>query len=343
MKHVLEPGHLGLRAWLNDHAYPQYRASQIRRWLFQRRVSQWNEMTDLPKRLRVALSTEFTIWTTRIAAHQKASDGTEKLLLEFGDGSRTECVLLPGASDHSICISTQVGCSMGCVFCASGLDGVQRNLTASEIVEQMLRLQLLLAPTHRISRIVVMGMGEPLANLKQLLPALDEARDPEGLGIGTRRITIYTVGIAAGIRQLANHSRRYPLAISLHAPNDHLRSQLVPVNRQHPLSDLMEAAELYFRASGRRVTYEYVMLARVNDHADHAEQLVRLLRGRTALVNLIPYNPVAGLPFRAPTEATVTRFCQILENGGVQVQVRQRKGAGIQAACGQLRRDRPVF
>jgi 23S rRNA (adenine2503-C2)-methyltransferase len=273
-----------------------------------------------------------------VVAHRTSADRTQKLLLELADGARIECVLLPGRRRWSICVSTQVGCAMGCVFCASGLQGVQRNLVSTEIVEQMAHLQRLLPAEERFSHIVVMGMGEPLANLDQLLPALDFARRDDSFGIGTRRITISTVGLPAAIRRLARHTHYYHLAVSLHAPTDALRNELVPVNARIGLGPLMEAADEYFDVSGRRLTYEYVLLADVNDQPVHARQLARLLRGRPALLNVIPYNPVQGLGYRTPDPRVMALFRELLEASGVQVQFRQKKGDAIDAACGQLRR-----
>jgi 23S rRNA (adenine2503-C2)-methyltransferase len=335
---VFEPNDEWLADWLAQRGYPAYRLRQIRYGLYARRVDSWQDMTSLPKSMRSELAESLPLWTTRIAAHHQAGDGTQKLLLELRDGGRIECVLLPGRRRWSICISTQVGCAMGCVFCASGLRGVERNLTAGEIVEQMARLQRLLPAEDRFSHIVVMGMGEPLANLDQLLPALDFARRDESFGIGTRRITISTVGLPAAIRRLTRHHHHYHLAVSLHAPNDVLRNQLVPVNARTGLQQILEAADEYFERSGRRLTYEYVLLSGVNDQPEHARQLSRLLRGRPALLNVIPYNPVAGLPYRTPAAAAMRHFRQILEQGGVTVQFRQKKGDTIDAACGQLRR-----
>ena len=231
---------------------------------------------------------------------------------------------------------------MGCVFCASGLDGVDRNLTTGEILEQMLQLQRLLPDHERLSHIVVMGMGEPLANLDRLLPALDLASCPEGLGISARRITISTVGLPRGIDRLARDSRRFHLAVSLHAPDDALRTRLVPVNKNIGLNEILLAADRYFAASGRRLTFEYVLLDGVNDQPQHARRLLQLLRRRPALLNLIPYNPVAGLPYAAPRAAAVKQFREILEQGGVTVKMRRRKGDKINAACGQLRRSLPA-
>ncbi|HEY3392140.1 MAG TPA: 23S rRNA (adenine(2503)-C(2))-methyltransferase RlmN, partial [Lacipirellulaceae bacterium] len=297
-----------------------------------------------------------TLWSTEIARHTQAEDGTEKLLLTLSDGGQIECVLLrEGVSmvrggnasrdqrsrlsgRRTICISTQVGCGMGCVFCASGLEGVIRNLTTGEIVEQMLRLQRLLAPDERLSHIVVMGMGEPLANLDALLPALEEASREDGLGISQRRITISTVGLPKAMRRLAERDPRYRLAVSLHAPNDELRRQIVPVGEKIPLADILAEADHYFDRSGRQLTFEYVLLAGVNDSPAHAKELAALLAGRTAIVNVIPYNPVVGLRYQTPSLAAQRAFQHTLKQRGVSVRFRHRKGDAIDAACGQLRR-----
>jgi 23S rRNA (adenine2503-C2)-methyltransferase len=299
-------------------------------------------MTDLPRPLREELARDFSLWRSQIARHTQADDGTEKLLLNLADGGQIECVLLrdrvASGWRRTICISTQVGCGMGCVFCASGLEGLARNLTTGEIVEQMLRLQSLLGPQERLSHIVVMGMGEPLANLEALLPALDEASRDGGLGISPRRITISTVGLPKAMRRLADTNPRYRLAVSLHAPNDELRQRIVPISQKIPLVQILAEADNYFERSGRRLTFEYVLLAGINDSPQQARELARLLAGRTALLNVIPYNPVAGLPYRTPTAAAQHAFRRILEDHGVAVRFRHRKGDAIDAACGQLRR-----
>ncbi|MBJ45069.1 MAG: 23S rRNA (adenine(2503)-C(2))-methyltransferase RlmN [Planctomycetaceae bacterium] len=329
-----------LTSWLAEQGQPSFRAQQIERWLFGGRVSNFSEMTDLPTSLREALPQRYTLFSSNVVHHQRAVDGTEKLLVEFGDRETVECVLLRDRERRTICISSQVGCAMGCVFCASGLDGVKRNLTSGEIIEQMLHLQRLLPKTERLSHIVVMGMGEPLANLDQLLPALQIAHTPTGLGISARRITISTVGLPAAMRRIAELAVPYHLAISLHAPNDDLRNQLVPVNSSIGLKNILDAAEEYFQASGRRLTFEYVLLGELNDRPHHAKQLAQCLRGKNALLNVIPYNPVAGLPYQTPRSEDVSRFCQLLTDAGISVQVRERKGDEINAACGQLRRER---
>jgi 23S rRNA (adenine2503-C2)-methyltransferase len=384
MLHILDESPQQLQTWMAEQGQPAYRAGQVRKWLFEKRASHWDAMTDLPQALRARLAEEFCLWSTEVAVHRKDADGTEKLLLTLAEESRVgqaspserrpadsqtlpidsaetgktdlevhrtkrkgpaqvECVLLRDDKGHcSMCISTQVGCAMKCAFCATGIGGLSRNLTTGEIVEQMLQLQLLLKPDERLSHIVCMGMGEPLANVDRLMPALAAASAKEGLGIGVRKITISTVGLPLGIRRLAEQNCQYHLAVSLHAPNDVLRTQLMPTNRGIGIDAIMSAADEYFEKTGRRVTYEYILLAGVNDGPVEAEQLVDLLRGRPSLVNLIPYNPVSGLPFRTPHPAAVKRFVEILEHGGLNVAIRHRKGAKINAACGQLRRAEAI-
>ena len=337
--HILEQTHDRLLAWFAEHGLPTYRAAQVRRWLFEKRAAGFDQMTDLPQDLRSQLADELTIFTTRIAKHRKADDGTEKLLLQTPDNQQIECVLLRDDKRHrTVCISTQVGCAMSCVFCASGLDGMVRNLTTGEIVEQMLRLQRLLGPDERLSHVVVMGIGEPLMNLDRLLPALAAATGADGLGISARRVTISTVGLPAGIRRLADENCQYHLAVSLHAADDRLRNELVPAGRKHPVASILAAADYYFQRTRRRVTFEYVLLSGLNDQPEHARGLVTLLQGRGVLVNVIPYNRVPGLPYRTPAAAVTGRFVESLRQGNLNVKIRHRKGQRIDAACGQLRR-----
>jgi 23S rRNA (adenine2503-C2)-methyltransferase len=327
--------------WLLERGWPKFRARQILTWIYQKRADSFDAMTDLPKGLRTQLTSAFEIFRSVTAAHQKSVDGTEKLLLQLADGGRIECVLLRDGPRRSICVSSQVGCAMGCVFCASGLDGVERNLSRGEILEQMLKLQRLLEPDDRLSHIVMMGMGEPLANLPRVLEALGVAKDSQyGLGISPRRITISTVGLPPAIDKLAESDSPYQLAISLHAPNDELRNRLVPVNKSIGIESIMQAADRYFQRTGRRLTFEYVLLGSLNDSVACAKELVSLLRGRTAMLNVIPYNPVPGLPYETPSPEAIHLFRKTLIDGGINVMFRQRKGDEIQAACGQLRRLR---
>lgn len=338
---ILEQTIGSLTVWLAKQNHPKYRAKQILGWVYQKRAASFADMTDLPKGLRTELEQSFDFFRSTTVAIQDSEDGTQKLLLQLADGGRIECVLLRDGPRRSICVSSQVGCAMGCVFCASGLDGVERNLTRGEILEQMLKLQRLLPADERLSHIVMMGMGEPLANLKRVLEALSVARDPDlGLGISPRRITISTVGLPASIDELAEERAPYHLAISLHAPNDELRNQLVPVNKKIGIDSILEAADRYFVATGRRLTFEYVLLKDLNDSRECAIELVRLLRGKTAMLNVIPYNPVPGLPYETPSPEAIHNFRHTLIEGGINVMFRQRKGNDIQAACGQLRRLR---
>ncbi len=326
-----------LAAWCQRQGEQPFRAEQIRRWIFGKRVNDFESMHDLPKSLRTAMAAGFKLFTSEIVRHQVASDRTEKLVLRLADGNHIEAVLMREPERITVCLSTQVGCAMGCVFCASGLLGVKRNLSTGEIIEQVLRLDRLLTPHERITNVVVMGIGEPLANLKALLPAMETLNEKGGLGLGARRITISTVGLPEKIRELARCGKPFNLAVSLHAPDDELRNRLVPVNEKTGMQAILEAADDYFRETGRRVTFEYVLLGGVNDGPEQARQLARVLEGRGAHVNLIPMNGVNELEFAAPTHARVTAFVDTLTKAGIAATVRKRKGADIDAACGQLR------
>ena len=328
-----------LLAWLKDRGQPPLRARQLRRWLVAGRAEAFDQMTDLPRELRGLLAESFRPLGAQVARHLEAGDGTHKLLLRLGDGQLIECVLIQEGDRRTACISTQVGCGMGCVFCASGLNGVARNLTTGEILEQLVRLRNLLPAGERLTNVVVMGMGEPLANLDALLPALDAAGAKDGLAIGARHVTISTVGLPAKIRRLADLGRQYHLAVSLHAPNDALRTRIVPTNDKTGVAAILEAADYFFARNGRRVTFEYVLLRGLNDGVEHAAELAGLLQGRCAHVNLIPFNDVDGLPYRRPAPEALAAFVERLRRAGVNVKIRKRKGSAIDAACGQLRRS----
>jgi 23S rRNA (adenine2503-C2)-methyltransferase len=326
-----------LADWCAQHGEQPFRAEQIRRWIFGKRVSSFDEMHDLPKPLRSALVAEFRLLGASIDRHLVSADGTEKLLLRLADGNPIECVLMREPERRTVCLSTQVGCGMGCVFCASGLLGLTRNLSKGEIIEQVLRLDRLLGPDERITNVVVMGIGEPLANLKSVLPAMETLNEKGGLGLGARRITISTVGLPEKIRELARSGKPYNLAVSLHAPDDELRTQLVPVNDRIGISDILEATDEYFRITGRRVTFEYVLLGGINDSVEQAKRLAHVLEGRGSHVNLIPMNSVSELSYAEPSSARTATFVDILTRAGIAATVRKRKGADIDAACGQLR------
>lgn len=337
MTNILDLSADELEAWCIDNALPKFRAGQIRRWLFQNRAAAFDDMLDLPKTLRALLNEKFTLFPETVVSHQVASDRTEKLLVELHDDYNVECVLMREPDRRTVCISTQVGCAMGCVFCASGMLGLKRNLTKAEMLGQVLRLDRVLDADERITNLVVMGIGEPMQNLDALLPTLDELTDSNGLGLSPRRITVSTVGLPNKMREFAQVGKPYNLAVSLHAPTDQLRDTLVPVNDRIGVGEILAAADEYFETTGRRVTYEYVLLGGVNDSDSTARSLAGLLRHRNAHVNLIPMNDVETLPFSAPSAPRTQEFVEILESSGVTATVRKRKGADIDAACGQLR------
>ncbi|MFN0196200.1 MAG: 23S rRNA (adenine(2503)-C(2))-methyltransferase RlmN [Planctomycetaceae bacterium] len=326
-----------LITWCGERGEAAYRADQIRQAVFAHRANSFAELLELPKSLRAALDEQFQFFTAKLTQHLIARDRTEKLLLELGDNEVVECVLMREEDRRTICISTQVGCAMGCIFCASGLEGWKRNLSTGEILEQIMRLDRLLSSDERITNVVVMGIGEPLANLSALTPVLETLTDKSGWGLGARRITVSTVGLPDKIREFARLGHQYHLAISLHAPNDELRDRLVPVNRSIGVQAIMAAAADYFSLTGRRVTYEYVLLSQLNDSPEQARELALLLKGRRAHVNLIPMNPVKELELGEPTQPRTMDFRRTLEQYGIAVTIRKRKGADIDAACGQLR------
>ncbi len=335
-----------LRAWLAERGQPPMRVGQIRRQILAGRATTFEEMSDLPKALRSDLAESFSVFSTRVERHLSAKDDTHKLVLRLADDRMIEAVLIQDDGRATACISTQVGCGMGCVFCASGLNGVVRNLTTGEMLEQLVRLRNLTDANStdpdrapRLTHIVVMGMGEPLANLENLLEALAVAGDKNGLCIGARHITISTVGLPAKIKRLAESGKQYSLAVSLHAPNDELRTRIVPTNDKTGLDAVLAAADEFYAKTGRQVTYEYVVLGGLNDQPHHAKQLAGLLAGRKAHVNLIPWNDVEGLPYRRPQDADLQGLIDTLRASAVSVKVRKRKGSEIDAACGQLRRQ----
>ncbi len=326
-----------LEQWCDQQEIKKYRAGQIYRWLYPMRARSWDEMTDVPLDVREKLAASFSFYGSEVESHQIASDRTEKLLLQLHDHQFVECVVMREPNRTTICISTQVGCAMGCVFCASGLAGLTRNLTTAEILEQITRLDRLLDEQEKITNIVVMGIGEPLANLDNLLPALNRLHEGKTFNFGSRRITISTVGLPEKIRRLARIGKRYSLAVSLHAPNDQLRSEIVPVNKNIGIREILDATEYYFEQTGRRVTYEYVLLSGINDSPREAKQLAALLKNRQSHVNLIPMNAISLLDIGGSSQETARTFSHILNDAGIVTTIRKRKGADIDAACGQLR------
>jgi 23S rRNA (adenine2503-C2)-methyltransferase len=337
---------------------PSYRVTQVLEWLYVHRVTDWAKMTNIPRDLLAKLRDRFQLRGLELVRKQGSRDTTQKFLWRLADHSLIESVSIPAnptlygeASDRrTLCVSTQVGCAYGCRFCASGLEGWKRNLEVDEIVEQVLAVErcssepedgdaeLPASPEQRsISNLVIMGMGEPLANYDNLIKALKILNAPWGGGIGARKITVSTSGLAPQIRKLADEPQQYRLAISLHGATDETRSKIMPVNRKYPLAELTAACEYYQQQRGRLITFEYILIAGVNDGLGQVEPLAALARRLHAKVNLIPYNTVEGLGWRRPEVEVQEQFLHALEQKGTSVTLRREKGHDIDAACGQLR------
>jgi len=325
-----------VRSW----GWPAYRGRQIRQWVFDKLVADPAQMTNLPSADRATLGERMELATSAVSKRQESSDGTIKLLLTWPDGHVAECVMIPDGVRRTACISSQVGCPVGCRFCASGIGGVRGNLSAAQIVEQVYALNRELAAAgERSGNIVFMGMGEPLANYANVMAAVRVLHDPGAFNIGARRITISTVGVPQRMRQLAGEDLPMNLAISLHAPNEPLRKELIPWAEHFALDDILDAARYYFDHTGREVTLEYILLSGVNDRPEHARQLARLCKTLRANVNLIRYNEVESLAYRRPDSHDVVTFQGVLRSNGVNAHVRKSRGRDIDAACGQLRRN----
>jgi 23S rRNA (adenine2503-C2)-methyltransferase len=326
-----------LEAWLVANGAGAYRRRQIWGWLA-RGAASFEEMHDIPKALRVALAREFRSTSLRTVATSEADRSlTSKALYELDGGHSVEAVVMRYADRSTLCISSQAGCPIGCPFCATGKFPFGRNLKAHEILEQAFDAARILAvEDKRLSHVVFMGMGEPMANYQAVVESVRRIADPELLGISPRRIVVSTSGLIPRIEQLAEEKLQVTLAISLHAARDELRNVLVPINRKYPVDDLVKASQGYAQKTGRRVSYEWVMLAGVNDTERDAKELGRLLRRKLAHVNLIPFNPVDATPYRAPDRASIRRFKELVEGQGLNVTVRDTRGREADAACGQL-------
>jgi len=328
-----------LEALLGTWGEPRYRAKQIWEWLYRHLVTDVAQMTTLPKSLRERLAGETTLYVPRVLARQESLDGeTRKDLLELQDGQSIEVVLMRYIERRSACISTQVGCAVGCKFCATGQMGIRRNLTAGEIVTQVLHLaRELNAQGQKLTNVVLMGMGEPFLNYHHTLAAIRTLIHPDGFQMGQRRITLSTAGIAPAIRRFADEGLQVNLAVSLHAATDALRNELMPINRTHGLNELFAAIGEYLTKTNRRVTFEWVLIDGVNDTPEQAEALAARLAGMLAHVNLIPLNPTAGYAGQPSSAERIEAFTEILERRHVPFTLRLRRGIDIQAGCGQLR------
>ena len=327
-----------LQQYLIDNNLKPFRAKQIFKWLYEKRINSFEQMSDISKDLQAKLSNDFYIETLGIKAHQISKDGTEKFLFELKDGALVESVLMVFDYGFSACLSSQVGCNMGCKFCASGLLKKQRDLSAGEIVSQALMIQRQLdLNNNRLGNIVVMGTGEPFDNYDNVIKAMSIINSPFGLEIGSRHISISTCGVVPQIRRFSKENLQYNLAISLHAPNNELRNKLMPINQAYPLEELFSALKEYSSLNNRRLTFEYLLLKGINDSEKEAKQIKELLNGLNAYINLIPYNSVKENEFETTSEENALRFYDLLKKNGVAVTLRQKKGDDIDAACGQLR------
>ena len=325
-----------LEAALAARGHARFHAGQIFRWIYRRGVTDPEAMTDLSRELRAAVASDFRVTTPALVFRERSVDGTEKFLLRFEDGRTVESVFIPDTPAMTFCISTQVGCAMACAFCLTGKMGLVRNLTAGEIVGQVRVLAGALGMRDTAFNIVLMGMGEPLHNYDDTMKALRILADEQGFALPPRRVTLSTVGLLPALERLAAEPVMPNLAISLHAPTDAQRGALVPINKKYNVADIIAACKRFPLQKRRRITFEYVLLAGVNDSDEDARGLAKLLAGMKAKVNLIPLNAAAGIPFERPSDAAIDRFARIVAEHGTLVSVRKSRGRDIRAACGQL-------
>jgi 23S rRNA (adenine2503-C2)-methyltransferase len=333
---LVEQERAALETSLAELGYPRFHAGQIFRWIYRRGVTGAEGMTDLPRELRATLASSFRLSTPTLAQRERSVDGTEKFVLRLSDGRAIESVFIPDTPAMTFCISTQVGCAMACSFCLTGKMGLVRNLTAGEIVGQVRVLADALAMRDASFNIVLMGMGEPLHNYDETMKALRILADEQGFNLSPRRVTLSTVGLLPALERLANEAVMPNLAISLHAPTDAQRGELVPINRKYGVADIIAACKRFPLKKRSRITFEYVLLAGVNDSRQDARRLARLLAGMKAKVNVIPLNAAAGIPFERPSDQAIDRFAKIVADHGITVSVRKSRGRDIRAACGQL-------
>lgn len=333
---LLNLSHHDLTGWLVEHGVKRYRADQIFKWIYQRQADDFEEMTDLGKGIRKTLADHFNIPRLNIKQTQTSRDGTQKFLFQLKDKRRIESVLIPERDHHTLCISSQVGCAQGCAFCLTGRGGLGRNLTQGEIVSQVRDILKHIENRIRLSNIVLMGMGEPLANYQNVVRAIEVLTDSvQGFGFAGRKVTLSTAGIVPKMAPLGRDTR-INLAVSLNATNDDIRNQIMPINRKYGIEPLLEACRTYPLRPGRMITFEYILIKGINDSPDEAQVLARLLRPIKAKINLIPFNEFDGCDLRRPSTKNILQFQEILVRNHYTAIVRQSKGHDISAACGQL-------
>ncbi len=327
-----------LKAWMLEHQEKPFRASQVFQWIYARGITDWNLMTNLGQPLRIALSEQFKIFSLKLVETIDSTDGdTTKFLWELADGKYVESVLIRAPDRRTVCVSSQVGCAAKCAFCASGKGGFVRQLESAEILEQVIQIdQWLKKNEERVSHVVFMGMGEPLDNYDNVLKTIHLLTNPGGLNISQRRITVSTVGVVEGIQRLADEDLKVNLVLSLHAPNQNTRKKIIPYARKYALEDVLASMLCYARKTKRDITYEYTLMAGINDSLEQAKELSLLVRGHPCTVNLIPYNPVPGLKLHRPEKEQIEAFRDVLVEAGIPTTWRYTKGKDIAAACGQL-------
>jgi 23S rRNA (adenine2503-C2)-methyltransferase len=338
MKLIYDYSLEALNQWVLDQGLKSYRTKQIYQWLYQKRATDFEQMTDLSKELIGLLKEHFIIMPLSLVQRQESRDGTVKCLFKLWDGSLVETVLMVYDYGNSVCVTSQVGCNMGCTFCASGLLKKNRDLSSGELVAQVMAIQHELdQKNERVSHVVVMGSGEPFDNYDNVMTFMRTINSDHGLAIGARHITVSTCGIVPRINQFSKEHTQFNLAVSLHAPNDELRSKLMPINKAYPLKELMSSLKAYSEENNRRLTFEYILLKDVNDTDEHVHQLAHLVKGMNAYINLIPYNVVDEHGYKQVGFVQAMKFYDKLMKCGVKCTLRQEHGSDIDAACGQLR------
>ncbi|WP_456397225.1 23S rRNA (adenine(2503)-C(2))-methyltransferase RlmN [Desulfurobacterium sp.] len=334
IKHLTFPE---LQNFVVSVGFKKYRASQIARWLYKKLATSFDEMTDISRKGREILKETAEVYNLKIVNKEVSKDGTVKYLFELKDGNRIETVFIPERDWNTICVSTQVGCPIGCKFCFTAKDGFTRNLTTSEIVDQYLSVQRDVGLENRISNIVFMGMGEPLLNFENVKKSIEIFTDDRMIGLSKRKITVSTCGIIPGIRRMAKETPRVKLALSLHATEDETREKLIPLNKKYPIKEIMKELKNYPADNIRRIMIEYLMLEGINDSTEDAIRLSKLVKDIPVKVNLIPFNPYPGSPFKTPSREKIEAFQKILWNRGIATFIRDSRGQDISAACGMLR------
>lgn len=338
MKNILDFKLEELKCWMQENGEGKFRAKQIFDWIYKKEVFDFKDMTNISKNTIIKLEKLLYIGIPKIVSAYKSNiDGTQKFLFEYKDGNIIETVVMKYKHGNSICVSTQIGCRMGCKFCASTVDGVVRNLTAGEITAQILKAQKELG--ERISNVVLMGSGEPFDNYENVIKFIELINSDEGLNIGQRHITLSTCGIVPKIKELANRKMQITLAISLHAPNDKIRKTMMPIANKYPIDELLDACMYYYKTTNRRISFEYALVKGVNDKKEDAEELSNLLKGMLCHINLIPVNEIKENNYEKSNIKNINSFKYILSENGIETTVRRKMGSDINAACGQLRRN----